>query len=52
MERIQPDSVALADMKAAEQRLRTLLLQGMEGDSQAYQAFLKGLILFRIRNRI
>ena len=30
-------------MKAAEQRLRALLLQGMEGDAQAYQAFLKGL---------
>jgi RNA polymerase sigma-70 factor, ECF subfamily len=43
MERIQPESVALADMKAAEQRLRTQLLQGMEGDAQAYQAFLKGL---------
>jgi RNA polymerase sigma-70 factor, ECF subfamily len=43
MERIQPESVALADMKAAEQRLRTQLLQGMEGDTQAYQAFLKGL---------
>ena len=43
MERIQPESVALADMKAAEQRLRTQLLQGMEGNSQAYQAFLKGL---------
>jgi RNA polymerase sigma-70 factor (ECF subfamily) len=43
MERIQPESVALADMKAAEQRLRTLLLQGMEGNAQAYQAFLKGL---------
>ena len=43
MERIQPESVALADMKAAEQRLRAQLLQGMEGDAQAYQAFLKGL---------
>ena len=43
MERIQPESVALADIKAAEQRLRTQLLQGMEGDAQAYQAFLKGL---------
>lgn len=43
MERIQPESVALADMKAAEQRLRTQLLQGMEGNAQAYQAFLKGL---------
>ncbi|MFY7906674.1 MAG: sigma-70 family RNA polymerase sigma factor [Burkholderiaceae bacterium] len=43
MERIPTDSPALADMKAAEQRLRTLLLQGMAGDSQAYQAFLKGL---------
>lgn len=43
MDRIAPESVALADMKAAEQRLRALLLQGMEGDAQAYQAFLKGL---------
>lgn len=43
MDRIAPESVALADMKAAEQRLRALLLQGMDGDSQAYQAFLKGL---------
>ena len=43
MERIQPESVALADMKAAELRLRAQLLQGMEGDAQAYQAFLKGL---------
>ena len=43
MERIQPESVALADMKAAELRLRAQLLQGMEGDPQAYQAFLKGL---------
>lgn len=43
MERITSDSPALASMKAAEQRLRTLLLQGMAGDSQAYQAFLKGL---------
>ena len=43
MERIQTESVALADMKAAEQRLRTQLLQGMEGDAHAYQAFLKGL---------
>ncbi|MDP3133151.1 MAG: sigma-70 family RNA polymerase sigma factor [Burkholderiaceae bacterium] len=43
MDRIAPESMALADMKAAEQRLRALLLQGMEGDAQAYQAFLKGL---------
>lgn len=43
MERIQPESVALTSMKAAEQRLRTQLLQGMAGDTQAYQAFLKGL---------
>ena len=43
MERIPTDSPALADMKAAEQRLRTLLLQGIAGDNQAYQAFLKGL---------
>ena len=43
MERIQPTSVALADLQATEQRLRTLLLQGMDGDSQAYQAFLKSL---------
>jgi RNA polymerase sigma-70 factor (ECF subfamily) len=35
--------MALADMKAAEQRLRAQLLQGMEGDAQAYQVFLKGL---------
>ncbi len=43
MERIQPDSVALANLQATEQRLRALLLQGMDGDSQAYQAFLKSL---------
>jgi RNA polymerase sigma-70 factor, ECF subfamily len=43
MERIQPGHVALADMKATEVRLRTQLLQGMEGDAKAYQAFLKGL---------
>ena len=35
--------MALAEMKAAEQRLRALLLQGIEGDAQAYQAFLNGL---------
>jgi RNA polymerase sigma-70 factor (ECF subfamily) len=43
MERIQPDSPALANLQATEQRLRTLLLQGMDGDSQAYQVFLKSL---------
>ncbi len=30
-------------MKANEQRLRALFLQGLEGDTQAYQSFLKGL---------
>lgn len=43
MERIPPDSVTLAAMKAAEQRLRTLLLEGMAGDAKAYQAFLTQL---------
>jgi len=43
MERIQPESAALADMKANEQRLRALFLQGLDGNSASYQAFLKGL---------
>lgn len=43
MERIQPESAVLADMKANEQRLRALFLQGLEGNAQAYQLFLKGL---------
>ena len=35
--------MALADMKAAEARLRAQLVKALEGDTQAYQAFLKGL---------
>jgi RNA polymerase sigma-70 factor, ECF subfamily len=33
----------LAQMKANEQRLHALFLQGLQGDTLAYQAFLKGL---------
>jgi RNA polymerase sigma-70 factor (ECF subfamily) len=43
MERIQPDSAVLADMKANEQRLHALFLQGLEGNNAAYHLFLKGL---------
>lgn len=43
MERIQPDSVALTAMKANEERLHALFLQGLGGNVQSYQAFLKGL---------
>lgn len=41
--RIQTDGRALADMQAAEQRLRALFLGGLAGDAQAYHAFLKDL---------
>jgi len=43
MERIPSEGVALAQMKANEQRLHALFLQGLQGDTLAYQAFLKGL---------
>ena len=43
MERIQPESAVLTEMRANEQRLRALFLQGLEGNAQAYQAFLKVL---------
>jgi len=43
MERIPPDSATLAGLKATEQRLHALLLEGMAGDAKAYQTFLTHL---------
>ncbi|MFZ2989999.1 sigma-70 family RNA polymerase sigma factor [Ideonella sp.] len=37
------DDPGLAALKAVEQKLRSLLLQGLAGDARAYQDFLKGL---------
>ncbi len=42
MQRIHDDP-GLAALKAVEQKLRSLLLQGLAGDARAYQDFLKGL---------
>jgi RNA polymerase sigma-70 factor, ECF subfamily len=43
MERTTPDNVALAAMKANEERLHALFVQGLGGHAPSYQAFLKGL---------
>lgn len=46
LERTDSETPAVQRMQATEKRLQTLLLQGMAGDTVAYNAFLKGLAVF------